>query len=98
MTAGWWRWPSGCCTVSASRRCWPTSDCPRDRLLSGLVGFNLGVELGQLALVALFVPLAFLVRATAGYRRLALVGGSLAIAGLAALWFAERTLGVSFIS
>jgi hypothetical protein len=30
---------------------------PRDRLLSGLVGFNLGVELGQLALVALFVPL-----------------------------------------
>jgi HupE / UreJ protein len=71
---------------------------PRDRLLSGLVGFNLGVELGQLALVVLFVPLAFLVRATAGYRRLALVGGSLAIAGLAALWFAERTLGVSFIS
>ena len=71
---------------------------PRDRLLSGLVGFNLGVELGQLALVALFVPLAFLVRGTAGYRRLALVGGSLAIAGLAALWFAERTLGVSLIS
>ncbi|HEX2659282.1 MAG TPA: HupE/UreJ family protein [Polyangia bacterium] len=56
-----------------------------------LLGFNLGVELGQLALVALFVPLAFLARATAFYRRFTLPAGSTAIVALAAIWFIERT-------
>jgi hypothetical protein len=59
-------------------------------LARALVGFNGGVELGQLALVAVFVPAAFLVRRTAGYRRLALVGGSLAITALSLVWIVER--------
>jgi hypothetical protein len=59
-------------------------------LVRSLVGFNAGVEVGQLAIVAVFVPLAFLLRRRAGYRRVALVGGSLAIAGLSVVWIVER--------
>jgi hypothetical protein len=60
------------------------------RLARALVGFNGGVEVGQLAIVAVFVPVAFLLRATAAYRRLALVGGSLAITALSVFWIVER--------
>ncbi|HEY6853725.1 MAG TPA: HupE/UreJ family protein, partial [Gemmatimonadales bacterium] len=55
-----------------------------------LLGFNLGVELGQLTIVALFVPLAFAARNTVGYRRVLLLGGSGAIAVVALVWFVER--------
>jgi hypothetical protein len=66
-------------------------------LLEALSGFNIGVELGQLALVALFVPFAFLLRRSAGYRRLGLRGGSLAIAVLAVVWLVERAFSVSLL-
>jgi hypothetical protein len=59
-------------------------------LARALVGFNAGVELGQLAVVVAFVPAAYLLRRTAGYRRLALVGGSLAIAAVSVVWIVER--------
>jgi hypothetical protein len=63
---------------------------PADALLLALLGFNLGVELGQLAIVVVFLPLAWMLRGSWFYRRLVFVGGSLAIAALAALWLAER--------
>lgn len=63
---------------------------PQESLLVALVGFNLGVEAGQLAVVALFLPLAYAVRDTWVYRRIILVGGSAAIALVAALWMIER--------
>jgi hypothetical protein len=63
---------------------------PRDALLLALVGFNLGVEAGQLAIVAAFLPLAFAARHSWAYRRIVLVGGSAAIALLALLWLVER--------
>jgi hypothetical protein len=63
---------------------------PPDALLLALVGFNLGVEGGQLAIVALFLPLAFALRRTVFYRRGVLVGGSILIAAIAAVWLAER--------
>lgn len=55
-----------------------------------LLGFNLGVELGQLAGVLVFLPVAFLLRETSTYRRIALVGGSCAIALMGTIWFAQR--------
>jgi len=58
-----------------------------------LVGFNLGVELGQLAIVAAFLPLALALRRSALYPRIALAGGSLAISALASVWLWERALG-----
>src|SRR5207237_6316148 len=47
-------------------------------LATALLGFNLGVELGQLALCAAFVPLGFVTRRTAAYRLVGLTGGSCA--------------------
>lgn len=58
--------------------------------VAALVGFNVGVELGQLAIVAVFVPLAWLGRESWLYKRVALGGGSLVAAGLAVFWLAER--------
>jgi len=67
---------------------------PRDALLLALVGFNVGVELGQLAIIAAFLPLAFALRDRWIYRRVVFVGGSAAIALVAALWLVERALDV----
>jgi hypothetical protein len=64
---------------------------------AGLFGFNLGVELGQLAVVAGFIPVAYLLRETWLYRRIALQGGSVAIMAIAGAWLAERAAGVSFM-
>ncbi len=57
-----------------------------------LVAFNLGVEAGQLAIVAVFLPVAYSLRQTRFYRTAVLYGGSCA-AGLCALfWFWERAV------
>ncbi|MBM4383086.1 MAG: HupE/UreJ family protein [Deltaproteobacteria bacterium] len=58
-----------------------------------LVAFNAGVELGQLAIVAAFLPLALALRRSALYPRFALAGGSLAVAALASVWLWERAVG-----
>jgi len=65
---------------------------PRDALLIALVGFNLGVEAGQLALVAVFLPVAFQLRRTWLYRRMLFIGGSALIALVATVWLLERSL------
>ena len=58
-----------------------------------MLGFNLGVELGQVAIVLLFVPAAYLVRDTVAYRRIFVPVGSVAIMILAGVWLAERLSG-----
>ena len=70
---------------------------PQDALVIALVGFNIGVELGQLAIVIVFLPLAFALRRTALYRRWVMVGGSAVIALLAAVWFVERAFEVKLL-
>jgi hypothetical protein len=66
-------------------------------LAASLVGFNCGVEIGQLAIVAAFLPLAYLVRSTWFYRRVVLVGGSGAIMLVAALWLGERLFDLKLL-
>ena len=66
---------------------------PRDALAISLAGFNIGVELGQLSVVLLVVPLIFLLRDRRFYRPAVLVGGSSLIAAVAATWFVQRALG-----
>lgn len=66
---------------------------PKTALLASLFGFNLGVELGQLCIVALFIPVAFTLRNTVFYRRV-LTGGSAMIALLALVWFVERAFDI----
>jgi hypothetical protein len=63
---------------------------PKDALVRSLVGFNIGVELGQLAIVLAFLPLAFVVRQTVFYKRFTIAAGSLMVATIAAIWMAER--------
>jgi hypothetical protein len=63
---------------------------PQQALALALVGFNLGVEVGQMAIVIVFVPIAFALRGTRFYRKGVLTFGSLAVAVIAAYWFAQR--------
>jgi hypothetical protein len=65
---------------------------PQTALLSSLLAFNIGVEIGQMAIVAAFVPLAFALRNTVFYRRFTLALGSLVVALIAATWIAERIM------
>ncbi len=73
-------------------------DLPRSNLVLVLFGFNLGVEVGQLAIVAIFVPLAYAVRKSPLYRRVGLIAGSVAIAVLATIWLVERAFLVKLIT
>ncbi|WP_457333836.1 HupE/UreJ family protein [Rhizobacter sp. P5_C2] len=59
-----------------------------------LLGFNLGVELGQLAIVALFVTTVWALRATRFYRHVLLRGGSALIVLVAVLWLTERAFDI----
>ena len=70
---------------------------PREALALALVGFNLGVEGGQLAIVAVFLPLAFALRRSTFYRRAVMIGGSLLIATLAGIWLVERVFEVKLL-
>ena len=63
---------------------------PSGALVLALVGFNVGVEAGQLAIVSVFLPLAFVLRRSWFYQRLVVGGGSLLIAAVASVWLAER--------
>jgi hypothetical protein len=65
---------------------------PQGRLLPALLGFNLGVEVGQLVIVAVVWPLLWgLTRVRAGepYRRFVEVGTAM-VCGLGVYWWVER--------
>ncbi|MGE3312754.1 MAG: HupE/UreJ family protein [Limisphaerales bacterium] len=66
---------------------------PRGNLVEALVGFNLGVEAGQLAIVLLVLPVFHAIRRRAFYRVGFLGGGSVAAALLAGWWMWERLGG-----
>jgi len=67
---------------------------PRGALTLALAGFNIGVEIGQLAVVLAVVPLIYLLRHTHFYRPGILVGGSSTIALVAGVWFIGRVFGL----
>ncbi|MGH8138457.1 MAG: HupE/UreJ family protein [Steroidobacteraceae bacterium] len=64
-------------------------------LVIALVGFNGGVEAGQLALVLVFVPLAYVLRETRFYRMTFMPIGAALIGVIAAYWLTIRLTGVS---
>jgi hypothetical protein len=61
------------------------------RLLGSLLSFNLGVELGQLLVIAVLFPLLLVVRRFAWSRQVHTGAGALA-GGLGLLWFFQRFL------
>jgi hypothetical protein len=66
---------------------------PARELAVALGGFNLGVELGQLAIVLAFFPLAWWLRHTAFYRWVVVIGGSIAIVAVGTVWTVQRLMG-----
>ena len=70
---------------------------PAGGLLPTLLAFNVGVEAGQLAVVAALLPLAYAVRQRAWYRPVVLRGGSVLVGVVALLWLVERAFGLAFM-
>lgn len=65
----------------------------RSNRVVSLLGFNLGIELGQLAIILLLFPALFMLRRTRVYLPLMKVG-SLILVAVAAGWFIDRTFGL----
>jgi hypothetical protein len=70
---------------------------PDHSLIVALFGFNLGVELGQLAVVALFVPVVLAIERLHLYPRLVMQVGSSAVAAVALVWLVERAFDLPLI-
>ena len=70
---------------------------PKDALVLSLLGFNVGVEIGQLVIVACFLPAAYLLRNSPFYRKGVLVGGSILTLLVALVWLAERMFNLKLI-
>ena len=66
---------------------------PKDAFLVSLLGFNVGVELGQLAVVALAFGVVAFIRYRPWYRTRVVRPASLAIAIMGLIWGVERLLG-----
>ena len=62
---------------------------PSNRLVS-LFGFNVGVEIGQIAIVCAVFPILFVLRRWRYYNPLILRAGSMMLITMAMIWFAER--------
>lgn len=63
---------------------------PTDALVPALLSFNVGVELGQLAIVLVLYPLRRWIRGRPWERRV-VIGTAAAIGAVALYWFVERT-------
>lgn len=71
---------------------------PAVNLVAALACFNLGVEGGQIALALLLVPIVFVLRYEAAYRRFVAPSVSLAAVALAAFWAADSIFALNWLS
>lgn len=71
---------------------------PADALVLSLLGFNAGVEVGQMAIVATFLPAAYLLRHTRFYRRGVFILGSWLTMLVALVWWVERAFDLKLIT
>ena len=63
-------------------------------LALALVGFNVGVELGQMTIVLCFLPVAFALRRTWFYQTAVMQLGSVVVTLVAIVWIVQRLQGV----
>lgn len=68
---------------------------PQSGRVLALLAFNLGVELGQLSIVVVLVPIMFRLRATRFYRDGIFTLGSIAVAAVACMWMVQRATGAA---
>ena len=66
-------------------------------LALSLAAFNIGVEIGQLAIVLVFLPLALLARDSVLYPRLVVRAGSWSVAMIATLWLVQRVFNLQLV-
>lgn len=59
-----------------------------------IVAFNVGVELGQLAILLVLFPVIFILRKTNFYQPVILRGGSVVLILIAGYWFVERAFAL----
>lgn len=69
----------------------------KSTLVRSLLGFNLGVELGQVLIVAILLPISYRLRITRFYQRGVLRTGSLLIAALATVWLLQRAFEIAWL-
>ena len=62
-------------------------------LVKVMVTFNVGVELGQLAIVLIAFPVLYLIRKQTWFVPVVVRGGSGVIAAIAAYWMVDRIIG-----
>lgn len=67
-----------------------------DRVLA-LFSFNLGIELGQIACIVIFLPLALAIKDRFFYRHFIFKGGSILACVLALLWMIQRMFDLHLI-
>src|SRR5216683_2133050 len=80
----------GDCDLGGARR-----PCTRGKTLFSAASTT---EVGQLAIVSAFLPIAYALRASWFNRRLVFAGGSIAIAAIAGIWLVERAFNMKIIS
>jgi hypothetical protein len=66
-------------------------------LVPALLGFNVGVELGQVTILAVAFPLLYMARRWSAYPAVVLHGGSGVIAAIALVWFVERAFQLTIL-
>jgi hydrogenase/urease accessory protein HupE len=64
---------------------------PAPRIPAALVGFNLGVEAGQLATLAIVLPLILWLRKSEAFRTNGVRALSAGVTGMGIVWFVQRT-------
>jgi len=62
-----------------------------------LLGFNLGVEIGQMVIVIALLPLLYFMRKTHFYRKAIMIGFSTLTAIIASIWAIERAFNLSIL-
>ena len=67
-------------------------------LAIALIGFNVGVEIGQLCIVMVFVPVAYGLRKSKFYQTIIVGGGSIFVVLVATAWFIERAFNQQLLS
>lgn len=68
---------------------------PAHLFVSSLLSFNIGVEIGQLAIVVVLVPVLLLLGRAAMLRKLTIAATGTLITGFGVLWLLERSLNLS---
>jgi hypothetical protein len=72
-------------------------ELPRADFAWALFQFNLGIEAGQLVIVAVVTAALFAFRGWPGYGRVVVGGGSAIAIAIGTLWLIERTANVSIL-